>query len=138
MKFPTKIPNRKTKCKSAKTSNSNNLNESLDILRLDPSLSLPDTKIPQYQRAAAGNNGTNFKAHKCPILKYVFNMTPLFLETSGIYYGLLSNPNTSVVAQGRSVWVDADLCGESIVSSSNPKSLHVIFLPEVPSGHSVP
>lgn len=54
MKFPTKIPNRKTKCKSAKTSNSNNLNESLDILRLDPSLSLPDAKIPQYQRAAAG------------------------------------------------------------------------------------
>ncbi|XP_073350537.1 cell division cycle protein 27 homolog isoform X1 [Pagrus major] len=53
MKFPTKIPNRKTKCKSAKTSNSSNLNESLDILRLDPSLSLPDTKIPQYQRAAA-------------------------------------------------------------------------------------
>uniref|UniRef100_A0A8D0CWA1 Cell division cycle protein 27 homolog n=1 Tax=Sander lucioperca TaxID=283035 RepID=A0A8D0CWA1_SANLU len=51
MKFPTKIPNRKTKCKSAKTSNSSNLNESLDILRLDPSLSLPDTKIPQYQRA---------------------------------------------------------------------------------------
>ncbi|KAF1380282.1 hypothetical protein PFLUV_G00185210, partial [Perca fluviatilis] len=32
---------------------SSNLNESLDILRLDPSLSLPDTKIPQYQRAAA-------------------------------------------------------------------------------------
>lgn len=56
MKFPTKIPNRKTKCKSAKTSNSSNLNESLDILRLDPSLSLPDTKIPQYQRAAAGTN----------------------------------------------------------------------------------
>lgn len=54
MKFPTKIPNRKTKCKSAKTSNSTNLNESLDILRLDPSLSLPETKIPQYQRAAAG------------------------------------------------------------------------------------
>uniref|UniRef100_A0A669C4G2 Cell division cycle protein 27 homolog n=1 Tax=Oreochromis niloticus TaxID=8128 RepID=A0A669C4G2_ORENI len=54
MKFPTKIPNRKTKCKSAKTSNSSNLNESLDILRLDPSLSLPETKIPQYQRAAAG------------------------------------------------------------------------------------
>ncbi|XP_074513298.1 cell division cycle protein 27 homolog isoform X1 [Sebastes fasciatus] len=53
MKFPTKIPNRKTKCKSAKTSNSSNLNESLDILRLDASLSLPDTKIPQYQRAAA-------------------------------------------------------------------------------------
>uniref|UniRef100_A0A8C5EHK5 Cell division cycle protein 27 homolog n=1 Tax=Gouania willdenowi TaxID=441366 RepID=A0A8C5EHK5_GOUWI len=53
MKFPTKIPNRKTKCKSAKTSNSSNLNESLDILRLDSSLSLPDTKIPQYQRAAA-------------------------------------------------------------------------------------
>uniref|UniRef100_I3JRR5 Cell division cycle protein 27 homolog n=1 Tax=Oreochromis niloticus TaxID=8128 RepID=I3JRR5_ORENI len=53
MKFPTKIPNRKTKCKSAKTSNSSNLNESLDILRLDPSLSLPETKIPQYQRAAA-------------------------------------------------------------------------------------
>uniref|UniRef100_A0A8C6MIM7 Cell division cycle protein 27 homolog n=1 Tax=Nothobranchius furzeri TaxID=105023 RepID=A0A8C6MIM7_NOTFU len=53
MKFPTKIPNRKTKCKSAKTSNSSNLNESLDILRLDPSLSLPDTRIPQYQRAAA-------------------------------------------------------------------------------------
>uniref|UniRef100_A0A3Q1CK79 Cell division cycle protein 27 homolog n=1 Tax=Amphiprion ocellaris TaxID=80972 RepID=A0A3Q1CK79_AMPOC len=51
MKFPTKIPNRKTKCKSAKTSNSSNLNESLDILRLDSSLSLPDTKIPQYQRA---------------------------------------------------------------------------------------
>uniref|UniRef100_A0A7N5ZW15 Cell division cycle protein 27 homolog n=1 Tax=Anabas testudineus TaxID=64144 RepID=A0A7N5ZW15_ANATE len=38
MKFPTKIPNRKTKCKSAKTTNSSNLNESLDILRLDPSL----------------------------------------------------------------------------------------------------
>lgn len=55
MKFPTKIPNRKTKCKSAKTSNSNNLNESLDILRMDPSLSFPDTKIPQYQKAAAGN-----------------------------------------------------------------------------------
>uniref|UniRef100_A0A665WHE4 Cell division cycle protein 27 homolog n=1 Tax=Echeneis naucrates TaxID=173247 RepID=A0A665WHE4_ECHNA len=55
MKFPTKIPNRKTKCKSAKTSNSSNLNESLDILRLDPGLSLPDAKIPQYQRAAAGN-----------------------------------------------------------------------------------
>uniref|UniRef100_A0A665WIF0 Cell division cycle protein 27 homolog n=1 Tax=Echeneis naucrates TaxID=173247 RepID=A0A665WIF0_ECHNA len=53
MKFPTKIPNRKTKCKSAKTSNSSNLNESLDILRLDPGLSLPDAKIPQYQRAAA-------------------------------------------------------------------------------------
>lgn len=54
MKFPTKIPNRKTKCKSAKSSNSSNLNESLDILRLDPSMSLPDTKMPQYQRAAAG------------------------------------------------------------------------------------
>lgn len=54
MKFPTKIPNRKTKCKSAKTSNSSNLNESLDILRLDPSLSLPDARIPPYQRAAAG------------------------------------------------------------------------------------
>ncbi|XP_033933732.2 cell division cycle protein 27 homolog, partial [Pseudochaenichthys georgianus] len=53
MKFPTKIPNRKTKCKSTKTSNSSNLNESLDILRLDPGLSLPDTKSPQYQRAAA-------------------------------------------------------------------------------------
>lgn len=61
MKFPTKIPNRKTKCKSAKTSNSSNLNESLDILRLDPSLSLPDTKIPQYQRAAAGER------RLCPI-----------------------------------------------------------------------
>lgn len=58
MKFPTKIPNRKTKCKSAKTSNSNNLNESLDILRLDPSLNLPDAKIPQYQRAAAGTTLT--------------------------------------------------------------------------------
>lgn len=58
MKFPTKIPNRKTKCKSAKTSNSSNLNESLDILRLDPSMSLPDTKMPQYQRAAAGKNTT--------------------------------------------------------------------------------
>ncbi|KAK1875657.1 Cell division cycle protein 27 like, partial [Dissostichus eleginoides] len=58
MKFPTKIPNRKTKCKSAKTSNSSNLNESLDILRLDPGLSLPDTKSPQYQRAAAGTNTT--------------------------------------------------------------------------------
>lgn len=56
MKFPTKIPNRKTKCKTAKTANSSNLNESLDILRLDPSLSLTDTKIPQYQRAAAGSN----------------------------------------------------------------------------------
>lgn len=56
MKFPTKIPNRKTKCKSAKTANSSNLNDSLDILRLDPSLSLTDTKIPQYQRAAAGND----------------------------------------------------------------------------------
>lgn len=56
MKFPTKIPNRKTKCKSAKTANSSNLNESLDILRLDPGLSLPDTKIPQYQRAAAGDD----------------------------------------------------------------------------------
>ncbi|XP_075310300.1 cell division cycle protein 27 homolog isoform X2 [Odontesthes bonariensis] len=53
MKFPTKIPNRKTKCKTAKTSNSSNLNESLDILRLDPGLNLPDTRIPQYQRAAA-------------------------------------------------------------------------------------
>lgn len=68
MKFPTKIPNRKTKCKSAKTSNSNNLNESLDILRLDPSLSLPDTKIPQYQRAAAGKDGTylEVRAQGCP------------------------------------------------------------------------
>lgn len=56
MKFPTKIPNRKTKCKSAKTSNSSNLNESLDILRLDPSMNLPDTKMPQYQRAAAGKS----------------------------------------------------------------------------------
>uniref|UniRef100_A0A3Q3NKK8 Cell division cycle protein 27 homolog n=1 Tax=Labrus bergylta TaxID=56723 RepID=A0A3Q3NKK8_9LABR len=56
MKFPTKIPNRKTKCKSAKTSNSSNLNESLDILRLDPSLSLPDARIPQYQRAAAADS----------------------------------------------------------------------------------
>lgn len=86
MKFPTKIPNRKTKCKSAKTSNSNNLNESLDILRLDPSLSLPDTKIPQYQRAAAGNNGTNLQAHQCPMFKYTFNMTPMFLGTAGIYF----------------------------------------------------
>ena len=57
MKFPTKIPNRKTKCKSTKTSNSSNLNESLDILRLDPGLSLPDTKI-QHQRAAAGKTHT--------------------------------------------------------------------------------
>uniref|UniRef100_A0A667WZ15 Cell division cycle protein 27 homolog n=1 Tax=Myripristis murdjan TaxID=586833 RepID=A0A667WZ15_9TELE len=57
MKFPTKIPNRKTKCKSAKTSNSSNLNESLDILRLDPSIpSIPDAKLPQYQRAAAGTH----------------------------------------------------------------------------------
>lgn len=54
MKFPTKIPNRKTKCKSTKTPNSNNLNESLDILRLDPAISLQDTKVPPYQRAAAG------------------------------------------------------------------------------------
>ncbi|XP_057673548.1 cell division cycle protein 27 homolog isoform X2 [Corythoichthys intestinalis] len=53
MKFPPKIPNRKTKCKSSKTSNSTNLNESLDILRLDPALSLPDAKVPQHQRAAA-------------------------------------------------------------------------------------
>uniref|UniRef100_A0A672ZUX5 Cell division cycle protein 27 homolog n=1 Tax=Sphaeramia orbicularis TaxID=375764 RepID=A0A672ZUX5_9TELE len=52
MKFPTKIPNRKTKCKTAKTSNSSNLNESLDILRLEPGLGLPDPKS-QYQRAAA-------------------------------------------------------------------------------------
>ncbi|XP_061555824.1 cell division cycle protein 27 homolog isoform X1 [Phycodurus eques] len=56
MKFPTKIPNRKTKCKSTKTSNSSNLNESLDILRLDPAgLSLADAKVPQHQRAAADN-----------------------------------------------------------------------------------
>ncbi|XP_078140976.1 cell division cycle protein 27 homolog isoform X4 [Centroberyx gerrardi] len=53
MKFPTKIPNRKTKCKSAKTSNSSNLNESLDILRLDPSVPSIVDKTPQYQRAAA-------------------------------------------------------------------------------------
>ncbi|XP_077475035.1 cell division cycle protein 27 homolog [Stigmatopora argus] len=53
MKFPPKIPNRKTKCKSSKTSNSANLNESLDILRLDPALGLPDAKVPQHQRAAA-------------------------------------------------------------------------------------
>ncbi|XP_061701702.1 cell division cycle protein 27 homolog isoform X2 [Syngnathoides biaculeatus] len=56
MKFPTKIPNRKTKCKSTKTSNNSNLNESLDILRLDPvGLSLADAKVPQHQRAAADN-----------------------------------------------------------------------------------
>ncbi|KAG7253822.1 hypothetical protein CRUP_026967, partial [Coryphaenoides rupestris] len=49
MKFPTKIPNRKTKCKAAKTANSN-LNESLDILKLDSSMS--DSKslsTPGYQ-----------------------------------------------------------------------------------------
>ncbi|XP_061567869.1 cell division cycle protein 27 homolog isoform X2 [Cololabis saira] len=51
MKFPTKIPNRKTKCKTAKTTNSSNLNESLDILRLEPGLT--ETRVPQYQRAAA-------------------------------------------------------------------------------------
>uniref|UniRef100_A0A3P8VHH3 Cell division cycle protein 27 homolog n=1 Tax=Cynoglossus semilaevis TaxID=244447 RepID=A0A3P8VHH3_CYNSE len=45
MKFPTKIPNRKTKCKSTKTPNSNNLNESLDILRLDPAISLEAINI---------------------------------------------------------------------------------------------
>nr|XP_061829917.1 cell division cycle protein 27 homolog [Nerophis lumbriciformis] len=53
MKSLTKIPNRKSKCKPTKTPNSSNLNDSLDILRLDPSLSLADTKMPQYQRAAA-------------------------------------------------------------------------------------
>uniref|UniRef100_A0A3Q3BHS8 Cell division cycle protein 27 homolog n=1 Tax=Kryptolebias marmoratus TaxID=37003 RepID=A0A3Q3BHS8_KRYMA len=53
VKFPPKITHRKIKGKSTKTSNNSNLNESLDILRLDTSLSLPDTRIPQYQRAAA-------------------------------------------------------------------------------------
>lgn len=52
MKFPTKIPNRKTKCKTAKSSTNTNLNESLDILRLDPTLGLQDSKIQPHQRAA--------------------------------------------------------------------------------------
>ncbi|CAL8288681.1 unnamed protein product [Boreogadus saida] len=57
MKFPTKIPNRKTKCKAAKTANSN-LNESLDILKLDSSmndskgLSTPGYQSITLQRAA--------------------------------------------------------------------------------------
>lgn len=66
MKFPTKIPNRKSnKCKAANhgpkalanhsssCSSSSNLNESLDILRLEPMLG--DSKTPHHhQRAAAG------------------------------------------------------------------------------------
>ncbi|KAM4597858.1 cell division cycle protein 27 homolog [Polymixia lowei] len=48
MKFPTKIPNRKTKCKSAKTTNSN-LNDSLDILRLDSTAEGRSLGSPQYQ-----------------------------------------------------------------------------------------
>lgn len=65
MKFPTKIPNRKSnKCKAANhgpkslanhsssCSSSSNLNESLDILRLEPLLG--DSKTPHHhQRAAA-------------------------------------------------------------------------------------
>ena len=61
MKFPTKIPNRKTKCKAAKTANSN-LNESLDILKLDSSmndskgLSTPGYQSITLQRAATGTH----------------------------------------------------------------------------------
>lgn len=68
MKFPTKIPNRKSnKCKAANhgpkslanhsssCSSSSNLNESLDILRLEPLLG--DSKTPHHhQRAAAGHS----------------------------------------------------------------------------------
>lgn len=58
MKFPTKIPNRKTKCKTKSSSNTN-LNESLDILRLDPGLN-PD-KIHTQTRATADSIMTTLR-----------------------------------------------------------------------------
>lgn len=77
MKFPTKIPNRKSnKCKAANhgpkalanhsssCSSSSNLNESLDILRLEPLLG--DSKTPHHhQRAAAGHLLPHSRACVC-------------------------------------------------------------------------
>lgn len=62
MKFPTKIPNRKTKTKTGKGGiTPSNLNESIEILKLDSSLSEGKGNIssPQFQafnlqKAAAG------------------------------------------------------------------------------------
>lgn len=62
MKFPTKIPNRKTKTKTGKGGiTPSNLNESIEILKLDSSISEGKGNIssPQFQafnlqKAAAG------------------------------------------------------------------------------------
>lgn len=62
MKFPTKIPNRKTKTKTGKGGiTPSNLNESIEILKLDSSMSEGKGNIssPQFQafnlqKAAAG------------------------------------------------------------------------------------
>lgn len=61
MKFPTKIPNRKTKTKTGKGGiTPSNLNESIEILKLDSSIegkgniSSPQFQAFNLQKAAAG------------------------------------------------------------------------------------
>lgn len=62
MKFPTKIPNRKTKTKTGKGGiTPSSLNESIEILKLDSSIvegkgniSLPQFQAFTLQKAAAG------------------------------------------------------------------------------------
>lgn len=66
MKFPTKIPNRKTKSKTGKGGiTPSNLNESIEILKLDSSMTEGKVSMgsPQFQafslqKAAAGEFGT--------------------------------------------------------------------------------